>query len=553
MARPRCGLCTRTGSSCEFPTKRKRPSTSDAKRRTRARQDEHHLRLLARLFEEHPGLLEQASVTQPENRSPQHQSAPSTPSLLFGEQEFSFNNNDFASRHDFESPPVPPSDIQRSESRGGEACSTGSEVAEGRWVISHDLALHLIEVFFNEIAPWLPLLHEPRFLHHCTRILIPGPDALANAIPEDVFTLLGIFALAARYSSLDYHWAVPPQERGQIYLQEAREVYKKHGPPQVPSLPYLQGCLILASYLYTSGLSLQGRILVGVCINLAIELDLPHLDGEHTTSEFPLNATDQEERRRAWWVTWELDTFGSMMLQRPFGIDRRHFSVKLPISNQAWYAGTSVDSEVIQLHKEIDWVSLRSSPNQSPRAWFLVANHILSRIYDRLFLTAMPSATEYASYQNEISCLKLSLPPSFHLRATYLDSQNGTTANNWIIGTHLLLVCASYLIQTLASARQHADSHADVDHSSPQTIRALDTSAVLRMWPPNCLPTAHPFLASAICPIFSTPYTNVVDSTTSQTFASLTNLVLQRFADNWELGGIMLRMFPSLTMLTGSC
>lgn len=236
-----------------------------------------------------------------------------------------------------------------------------------------------------------------------------------------------------------------------------------------------------------------------------------------------------------------------MMLKRPFGIDRRHFSVRLPISNQAWYAGTPVDSEVI-LHKEVDWVSLCSSPNQSPRAWFLVANHLLSRIYDRLFLTPMPSDTEFACYQNEIGCLQLCLPPSFHLRPTYLEPQNGTTANNWIIGTHLLLVVASYMIRALKSSRQHTDSEVDVDNSSPQHIRALETSTVLRMWPPNCLSTAHPFWASALCPIFSTPYTNAVSLATCQSFGSLINLVFQKFADNWELGRIMLCMLYLETM-----
>lgn len=225
MSRPRCGLCTRTGSSCEFPTKRKRPCMPDTKRRTRARRDEHHLMLLARLLEEHPGVLEQATMTLAENASPLQQSAASTHSVSSGDPEFSFNH-DFVDCDMLGAPSVPHSDIQRSEGPGGEACSPSSSMAETRAVISHDLALHLVEVFFDKVAPWLPLLHQPRFLQHCANVLAPGPDALANATPEDVFTLLGIFALAARYSTLDYHWAVPLQEREQIYLQEAREVYK---------------------------------------------------------------------------------------------------------------------------------------------------------------------------------------------------------------------------------------------------------------------------------------------------------------------------------------
>lgn len=248
--------------------------------------------------------------------------------------------------------------------------------------------------------------------------------------------------------------------------------------------------------------------------------------------------------RRAWWAIWELDTFGSMLLMRPFAIDRRHVRVRLPVSDQDWYNGNPVDSEVIHFHEGDDWESLRSSPNQSPRAWFLVANHILSKVYDRLLLNETTSAIEYECLQNEIGCMKLSLPSTFHLSATHLDVENGTTANNWIVGTHLLLAGASYFINVLKSTRDQTDvSHPDPNHSLPQTIRALETSAILRMWPPSCLPTAHPFLASALCPIFSTSFTDTMDSTTFKSLSSLCNIVLQKFADNWELGRLNLSIF----------
>jgi hypothetical protein len=125
---------------------------------------------------------------------------------------------------------------------------------------------------------------------------------------------------------------------------------------------------------------------VGVCVNLAVELNLQHLDEEHTQPNICLGFTEQEERRGAWWATWELDTYGAMLLLRPFTIDRRCLSVMLPISDQAWYVQTPVTSVVIQSHEGIDWVSLRTSATQSPRAWFLAANHILSQVYDQLFL-----------------------------------------------------------------------------------------------------------------------------------------------------------------------
>lgn len=68
------------------------------------------------------------------------------------------------------------------------------------------------------------------------------------------------------------------------------------------ALPSLQGFILLPSYYCTSGLSLQGSSLLGVCINLADELDLPHLDDEDAMLDCSLHVTDQEERRRAWWI-----------------------------------------------------------------------------------------------------------------------------------------------------------------------------------------------------------------------------------------------------------
>lgn len=242
--------------------------------------DEHRLTQLARLLKEQPSLLETASIPQsqpaPELRSPENtnNSAPTSQDhdMLFREQDLSFIDVfDFNSRHISDLSPGHPINTQHSASWGAEECSLGSHPpTEERWTISHDLAFRLVEVYFENIAPWLPVLHQPRFLQHCTRILTPGPDALVNATPDDRFTLLGIFALAARYSSQNYRWTVSPQERGQIYAQEALRECKKMGPALEPRLPYLQGCIILAFYFYTSGLSLQGSILVGICINLVV-------------------------------------------------------------------------------------------------------------------------------------------------------------------------------------------------------------------------------------------------------------------------------------------
>lgn len=86
----------------------------------------------------------------------------------------------------------------------------------------------------------------------------------------------------------------------------------------------------------------------------------------------------------------------------------------------------------------------------------------------------MPSATEYECLQNEICSIKLSLPAILYVQAKYLDQDNGTAANNWIIGAHLTEASASYFVNILKSVPNQANiSHPDPNYSLPGLLAHL--------------------------------------------------------------------------------
>lgn len=90
----------------------------------------------------------------------------------------------------------------------------------------------------------------------------------------------------------------------------------------------------------------------------------------------------QEERRRAWWSVWELDAFSAVSFRKPFLIDASQSCVRLPVSDEAWFPGKPVDSPIFNADLILCWKCLRDSPNQDPRAWFLISNFVMVQIHE---------------------------------------------------------------------------------------------------------------------------------------------------------------------------
>ncbi|KAL6362178.1 hypothetical protein LRP88_04255 [Fusarium phalaenopsidis] len=156
--------------------------------------------------------------------------------------------------------------------------------------------------------------------------------------------------------------------------------------------------------------------------------------------------TDLEERRRAFWIVWELDTFGSTMARRPSAINRNRMAVRLPVSDEAWFAEQPVDSPILDSRPGEAWKILFDSPNQDERAWFLLANFFMAICYDT-YSSRHAYPQEQKELADSVTCLNLAITQRFGLEIhPILFNSEQFAKSNWIIGMHLMLItCRNFV------------------------------------------------------------------------------------------------------------
>ncbi|KAL3481707.1 fungal-specific transcription factor domain-containing protein [Aspergillus californicus] len=400
----------------------------------------------------------------------------------------------------------------------------------------------LVDIFFDRIQPWLPLFHKPQFLQHCDVFLKEGKFAVQTLGPDDSLLFYSMFALSARFSVHPALLHIPIHDRGETYSNYAKKAYESGRESTEPSLRNLQGCILFAFYSYTSGLSPQGWILVGVCVRIAYDLGLSAIDDQSEVEFSDLAWQERELSRRAWWLLCELDTFGSIIMQRPFAIDRRH-RVHLPLSDQDWFSDRQVPSVPLKVDLGNCWQTLLETDNQNERAWYLVAMHIMALAHDRSLTIDGVAAEEKLALENEVACLKLSLPWSSQQKPGNLGQGVHSTRHNWIIGTQLLLSVSEFVTATLPVLQLPEDegeggvggggSSVGIDMYFSTCLTHL--SAILRNWSSDCFNTSHPFFSCAIIP--SRKYlSHQSQNLAISSLESLTGLIQERFAEYWPLG-----------------
>lgn len=559
MRRPVCGLCLRTGNTCNFPAKRKKPTIRKPQIKTNSRKIGDSLSRLVEILEaaaQNPsegdapngkreisqGVLRDSlkdilaeiktSEDQPTDREPEqadHQSSVS--------DEGEFDDEDIEQEENNTQPSAP------SNSGEAKADSNGAAISTADGGISCSLAIDLVNVFFDKVQPWLPILHRPRFQARYEPKLLVDGDVMKGLSMEESLLFYSIFAMSARFSNHQTFRNVPYNKRGQRFAERARDVYTQARGLKSPNLTYLQGCILLAFYFYTSGPTHQGWILIGVCIRLAYELSLFEIDDDDWSSPTPIDHVEKEELRRAWWLIWELDTFASTVSRHPYSIDRKRMSVNLPISDEAWFAELDVPSAQLNLQPGQSWRSLHGSPNQDERAWFLLANCLMATFHDRLQQKQDLSPEEKLTMENEVCCFKLALPPSLRLDIDTLTFKPTTFGRcNWVIGIHLMLMATSFMVGGMIVTSDGDDLNATGLGSmalSPMRQRAIDLSRIISLWDTRYIVVSHPFLTCMMLP----PY--AVDSNVykSQSLISSTHdlakLVLEHFSERWKLGSVV--------------
>lgn len=565
MKHPVCGLCLRTGNTCHFPSKRKKPVSRKPQLKAQSRQISDSLAKLVQV-------LEAASRSEGEN-DPSHTRQGVTQSVLrdslkgflaeidSSQTQASDDHGPFTQHRNIHSSPTDDEEIDGEEQQPNEdgsdntlnrrstsltdqdvESSSSPTIVVGTEEITCSLAIDLVNLFFEKVQLWLPLLHRPRFQAHFEPKLLVDGDVMKGLSIDETFLFYSMFALSARFSNHSTFNNISTFKRGHWFAERARQIYTRARPTQTPSLTYLQGCILLANYFYTSGPTPQGWILIGVCVRLAYDLGLSEIDDEDWTPVSPIGSTDKEELRRAWWLVWELDTFASCVSRKPYAIDRKRMAVMLPISDEAWFAGIEIQSAELLYLPGQSWRSLSGSSNQDERAWFLVANHFMATIHDRLQQRQDVSMDEKMTLQNEIVCFKLALPASLRLEAEYLTFTPETFAKcNWVIGIHLMLMSASFMVSGIATADADDRSVSSASNSSLPSLRtrAIELSRIIGVWDARYIALAHPFLTCMMLPPYAVDGEILRTQPLIVTSHELAKLVLGHFGEKWKLGRVV--------------
>lgn len=307
--------------------------------------------------------------------------------------------------------------------------------------ISTNLAGELIDLYFEKVQGICPLFMRDKF----NEDFLPSGACLDEKFyglsPVAQFVLNGIFALSARYSSSSNLAGLDPCCRDQLFVTKAMELWdfiQKDWSYSVRTLQCLQGLILLTFNLLQSGPSETAWNLTGTCVRLAYDLDLHTMDADKMDSESTSREggcqnrwASLEEKRRAWWMVWEMDTFSSTVSSRPYGIDSRVVRVLLPVSDQDWIRHSQARSAPLSSSSEMPWLEILGSSNQCERAWFLVCLAVLRRTADTILSGA--SIQELQTVEDTIGCAFLALPSSFHdLPLSKEMWQSNVAAYNWM-------------------------------------------------------------------------------------------------------------------------
>ena len=405
-----------------------------------------------------------------------------------------------------------------------------------------EVADALVHLYFTKVQMWLPLFHKPRFF--AKFMTGPGDMLLTTSgyALEDALIFYGMFALAARYASHSYFEMSPPRTRNIPFSKKAQQLYgaaRTH--IDTFTLSYLQGCVLLAFDGYSAGPNPRSWILTGVCVRMAYELGLDRVERYEPTASISAEGwAHNQELIRTWWLVWELDTFGSMMLERPFAIDRRRMNTPLPVSDAAYFANTPVQSAPLMTRPADTWKSLRECANQCERAWFLISIHLLASVYD--LTQGGFRETDCEELLDAITCFGFSIPDSVYLENNPTPFSNETVAReNWIICTHIMVTKARAGLIELESHSPVIDQSCTL--AGRQVVEAArmerEIARIVHRWSPEHIPLCHPFVpCTLISASTGARVTNVVIAHAVAACAKLWTLaheLTSKYRRHWHL------------------
>jgi len=146
-----------------------------------------------------------------------------------------------------------------------------------------------------------------------------------------------------------------------------------------PPLWLLQACIINTSYSMTHGVYGKAWRSLGLCIQLAYELNLHLIDFELYPDGLEKDPPDlcqwsqDEEARRAWWAIWEMDSYSSSIRRCPGSLRTSEVQTLLPVSDDAWFQNRHQNSVFLSSNISNLINTMQKLGNESPLCWLIIA------------------------------------------------------------------------------------------------------------------------------------------------------------------------------------
>jgi hypothetical protein len=428
---------------------------------------------------------------------------------------------------------------------------------ENGWGVPNKVAAEMIEIFFENIQPWMGIIHRPLFYQRYeqrkgqTECLVDRD----KITPTESIMIFAMFALAARFSTAAFFEASDPVVRGDVFAERAAVIKDPIlRTVEEPSLEMMKGCVLLACYCLTAGRLPSGAVLTSACVRMAYNLGLNAIDEDQirddgTVDEIDLQSPEdwihKEELRRLWWAITDLDTFVCTLSCQPYGVDRRRMRVLLPVSDTSWYEGVPMRSSALLFDSRQTWKTLHGLPHQSGRNWFLVSNHLIFCIAEAALQPSRLSEDQLTELESALSCLRLALPANFQLKTLFIDANN-IAEGNWIISTHLMVLACETILERLKIFGPLRSNGSGLTDELKRFSRRFTSVLVniAQVWLPEYIPLAHPIMCCALI----NPWDIAFGSKDSGNIPSfeLSELLLAHFARYWKLGTASLRMISIL-------
>lgn len=291
-----------------------------------------------------------------------------------------------------------------------------------------DLAYDLLELYFDRINPWFPLLDRKSTMNKIFRD--PGPD--------DVILLHGIIATTIRFYDSSTQKVYRPE-----YMQRQAEFHEVSKQKvilrsfETPSIRGLQALVILCLDMVGSQNGGPGMFILASIARCATQLGLTSETFSLSTSpDYPSISTlrasvlsepkdfvEDEMRRRLFWLIYILDRDTTVATAFDFVLDDSIIDRKLPCKDELFSANQPVETRWFSTSRRTDY-SIDYPANLGAFAYLIELKGLLTKIHHFLKrpvnINAHADVEQWRRTYREIDCnlrnWRSSLP--FELRNT---------------------------------------------------------------------------------------------------------------------------------------